>query len=73
MSLPAAVRKKFNNDPSQLLDNLEDPATTKILGDAGLLNPEKEPPKDERLPADPDPLQAPATPPAAPPSAPLGQ
>lgn len=37
-SLPATVRKKFNNDPGELLDNMSDPENRQLLIDAGLLN-----------------------------------
>lgn len=75
MALPAAVRKSFHNNPGELLDNLEEPATLEILHDAGLLNPEREKPKDEKLsPTAPERDPPPAAPaPPAPPSAPLGQ
>lgn len=58
MALPAAVRKAFGNDPGQLLDKFEEPATQKILGDAGLLNPKKET-KDDAPPTVPDPQPGP--------------
>jgi len=51
-SLPSSVRKKFNNDPAQLLDNIEDPANRQILIDAGLLKKadSQEAKPDEKLP-----------------------
>lgn len=64
-SLPSSVRKQFNNDPAQLLDNISDPANRQILIDAGLLKADLEGGKKDAQP-DPERTASPPAPEATP-------
>jgi len=46
--LPSSVRAKFQNDPSQFLDYVQDPNNAESLSEMGLTNRSSAPPKSER-------------------------
>lgn len=50
LSLPADIRKHFNNNPDEFLTFTSDPANREKMGEMGLLdpNPNYVPPKDEK-------------------------
>jgi phage internal scaffolding protein len=59
MSLPAATRREFDNDPAQLLDALNDPSKKDKLVELGVLEEEMAPPTPVAEPATPPPVVEP--------------
>lgn len=49
-SLPAVVRKRFENDPAQLLAACQDPSRVAELRELGILEPEPRPPAAPPVP-----------------------
>ena len=69
MTLPAAIRKKFNNDPGTFLDYTQDPENEASLREMGLLPPgEQETPKASSAESEPAPETSSAASSESPPS-----
>uniref|UniRef100_UPI001C2E984D hypothetical protein n=1 Tax=Staphylococcus aureus TaxID=1280 RepID=UPI001C2E984D len=68
MSLPALVRKEFDNDPVQFVEYAADPTHEDQLRAWGLLKPQETPPAPMRVEVV-NPPAAPPEPPKAPPGA----
>lgn len=58
MSLPAAVRKHFDNDPAQFMAACQDPEQTEVLQRLGLLEAREVPPAEPE--GSPEPTPAPS-------------